>query len=147
MRLSLTNTTLVLAIVAILATFVPGLSGGDANWELLGMIGCGCGLLAVLAAFFVRGKVLGTLVILLALAAVVLAGPMVGFMLLFGLATGLGAFNAMLGSLVQGDMSGVEWQALALIGIGIAAALGFVSQAWAILRALKAWPKPQSDPQ
>lgn len=130
--------TFLLLLLAIVSTLAVVLIGLDAELEFIGTVGCCLGGMAVLIAFLVRGKVMAGCVILLALLATISAGPPVGFLFLFGFFSGFGGLNS-IATWGQPGMEGVGLQTLGQIAIAAVTFACFLSQAWAILRAIKAW--------
>ncbi|MEO9337877.1 hypothetical protein ABFT80_10585 [Mesorhizobium sp. SB112] len=118
---------------------VLGSRGLNLEFENGPTLGMTFGFLASLIALRVRNRCIAGLVVSLVIAAAILAGPMVGFMLLFGLFTGFGGLFALAGTWGEPGMEGVGIHSIALLGIAAAAALCFVSQAWAVLRARDVW--------
>jgi hypothetical protein len=131
--------TLLLGGVAFASILVVGSHGFDIEWDDAAAVGLVCGLLACGGAAWVRRRPIALLVFVLSLTATVLAGPMVGFLLVFSLATGFGALFALIGTWGEAGMEGVGFQSIMLFLIATITALGFTSQAWAILRAYDAW--------
>ncbi|MBX9934261.1 MAG: hypothetical protein K2Y56_22550 [Methylobacterium sp.] len=75
----------------------------------------------------------------MALTATALASPALGFPLVLGLASGLGALFAIAGSWGEPGMEVVGLQLGGLMAIAAVMTLCFVSQARAILQASNAW--------
>jgi hypothetical protein len=142
-RPELPLTTFLLCVLALVSMLVLGPRGLNLEFENGLTLGVIFAVLACVIALRVRNRWIAGLVISLALAATILAGPMVGFILLFGLFTGFGGLAALAGAWGDPGMEDVGIQSIALLGIAAAAALSFVSQAWAVLRARDAWRQHQ----
>jgi len=88
--------------VALASVLALGALGLDIGLDMALKVGIACGLLSCGIAAWLRGRSTARLaapaVLLLSLAAVVLAGPIVGFLLAFGFATGLGSLFAFIGA-------------------------------------------------
>ncbi|WP_156351937.1 hypothetical protein [Devosia sp. Leaf64] len=128
-------TTMGLIGVAVIAAFVLDRLGVNASQEVVVGFGAVCGLLACGLAF--RGKTasLARLAMVFVFAAVVLAGPVTAFFVAFGLASGFGGLSAFAGTWGSPGMDGVLGQSLVWVLIGTVGFFGFMSQAWALLRA------------
>lgn len=111
----------------------PGVAMANlTGWGLL------CGLFAILSAIAARNRLMARLAVILALVAVSLSGPAIGLTLLFGWMSGLGGLLDLAFSWGEPGMEGVGIQSIGQLAIGVISTLGFVSQAWAIRRALRA---------
>ena len=132
---AITLCTIALGAISLMATLALGPVGLDVPLEKAMLPGLACGVCACVLAFRMRGRRAAGLVLLLAMAAAVLAGPVLGFMLVFGVATGLGGLLALVGSTGAG-MQGVPLQVLGLLSVAVIALCFFASQGWAVARAL-----------
>ncbi|UXN72371.1 hypothetical protein N8D56_13495 [Devosia sp. A8/3-2] len=134
--------TFLLGGVALASVLVFGPVGLDVEWDNARVVGLACGLLSCGVAAWTRQRPSAVLVLLSSLAATVLAGPMIGFMLVFGLMGGLGALFSLAGARGESGVEGIGVQSLTLLSIATIAVLAFASQAGAIQRAYDAWTRP-----
>lgn len=138
-KISMSLTTFLLCVTAVVAALVLGPTGLGISLEKAALPGLVCGTVACLMAIWVRSQWMGGLIIFLAITAVALAGPIIGFMFFFGLMTGLGALFALISSWDGAGMDGVTLQMAGLLLLAALMLSFFVSQAWAIMRAWIAW--------
>lgn len=129
--------------VAIASMLLLGPVGLNTRWAdtpeagfVSGLTSCGTGAWTLRRS---ATRPVAALMLLLSLAATTLAGPLVAFMLAFGLMTGLGSVFALVGAGGDAGMEEVGLMALLSLSAAAVAALCFASQAWAILQARTVW--------
>ena len=128
---ALLSTSFLLCLVAALALRIMPFSIPDEYAITAGSI---CGLVAVLLAVRTNSRLSAGTAVALVFLATRMVGPTADFTMLFGLLNGLGGLMALVGSSGEACMTGVGLQAGTLLGMAVVSILGFMSQAWALLR-------------
>ncbi|MCT7378628.1 hypothetical protein [Chelativorans salis] len=141
-RAALLSTTLLLCLAAVvIAALAPRIMPFSIPDEYAIIAGSICGLVAVLLALRTNSRLSARTAVVLAFLATIMVGPAAAFTILLGLLNGLGGLMALVGSSGEAGMGGVGFQAGTLLAMAMVSIFGFMSQAWALLRAYKTLAK------